>query len=584
VDGTGAAARRADVGVREGRIAAVGELSGWSAEVTLEAAGLVVAPGFIDMHTHSDLALLINPRAESKVRQGVTTEVIGQCGFSPAPALRGAKDAIRVLFGEWAEEVDWTWGGFGDYVEALRGKGTSVNVVPVVGHGVLRAGVMGQERRAAGRSEMAEMEALVRAAMEEGAFGVSTGLTYVPGMFADTEELVAVARPAAEAGGVYFSHIRGERETLLEAVGEAVEVGRRTGASVEISHLKAEGRGNWGKTAAALDAIERAREEGVEVSFDAYPYTAWNTSLAQLLPAWAREGGAEAIVGRLRDSAVRARVREELAAEAAADAGRWERRLLASVETDANRPLQGKTIAEIAGARGEAAEEVVMELLVEERAQAGMVGFGMCEEDVRRVLSHPAGVVGSDSAAQAPYGVLGKSHPHPRTYGTFARVLGHYVREEKLFSLEEGVAKMTGRPAAKLGLSDRGRIAPGMAADIVVFDAEMVAERATYEAPHQYAAGVRYVMVNGVVGRSIGGGWRGGCWGGGEVGGGWGTCPPSPRPPLRSALSYGECASRGEGHPPPSILPPPRGLRQPGRVLGSCGTRSRLIRGRGVLL
>ncbi len=499
IDGTGARRRRADVAIRSGRIAAVGELGEWQAEVVLEAAGLAVAPGFIDMHTHSDLSLLLNPRAESKIRQGVTTEVIGQCGFSPAPAPASRREAVRSSFGEWGEKVDWTWGSFGEYLEAFQAQGTSVNVVPVVGHGTIRSVVMGQEDRRPTEGDLRRMREVVARAMEEGAFGLSSGLYYAPGMFADTGELVALASVMSEAGGVYFSHIRGEGRDLLSSLREAIEIGRRAGVPVQISHLKAEGKQHWGRTEEALALIEEGRESGVDVGFDVYPYTAWNTSLAQMLPGWAREGGVEAIVSRLTDGTTRARIGEEIAEEAAADPGRWERRLLASANTERNRRVQGSTIAKISAERGRPPIETVLDILVEERLDASMVGFGMCEEDVRRVLSHPLATIGSDSASQAPYGILGEGHPHPRTYGTFARVLGHYAREEKLFSLEEGVAKMTGRAAERLGLKDRGRIAEGMAADVVVFDPERIVDMATYEVPHQYAAGVRWVIVNGKV-------------------------------------------------------------------------------------
>ncbi len=499
LDGTGAARTRADVAVKDGRILALGELGRAEADTVLDATGLVVAPGFIDMHSHSDLSLLINPRAESKLRQGVTTEVIGQCGFSPAPAPGPRADAIRAIFGVWAKEVDWSWGSYGEYLAALRQQGTSVNVVPVVGHGVLRAGVMGEENRPPTAGELEQMRAATRVAMEEGAFGMSSGLAYAPGMFADADELAALAAEIAPLGGIYFSHIRGEDERLLHAVSEAIEIGRRAGVPVQISHLKAEGRRNWGKTQAALELIEQARGQSVEVGFDAYPYTAWNTGLAQLLPPWAREGGREAVLSRLEEPLTRGRLADELAQAARADPGRWERRLLASAESEANRPLQGKTIAEIASLRGTPPEQAVLDLLIEERADAAMVGFGMCEEDVRRVLAHPLATIGSDSASQAPYGVLGRSHPHPRTYGTFARVLGRCARDEGLFSLEDAVAKMTGRAAARLGLLDRGKMEPGMAADIVVFDPETITDRATYEQPHQYAAGVRWVIVNGIL-------------------------------------------------------------------------------------
>lgn len=499
VDGTGAPGRPADVAIRGDRIAVVGRLEEWRGEVEVDASGLAVAPGFIDMHSHSDLALLVNPNAESKLRQGVTTEVTGMCGFSPAPARGEGKDAIREMFGQWGREVEWTWGGFGEYLEALRSRPASVNVFPVVGHGIIRAGVMGEDDRPPVGQELEAMREAVREAMEEGARGLSTGLVYAPGMFAKTDEVAALAREIAPFGGIYFSHIRGEADGLLSSIAEAVEVGRQAGVPVQIAHLKRDGRRNWGKAGEALAALERARQEGVEVSYDVYPYTAWNTGLGQMLPAWVREGGLEAMLGRLRDPATRERIAEELAAAAEGDPGRWGLRMIAAVETEANRRLQGMTLAGVAEGRGAPPELVVMDLLVEEGGHVSMVGFGMDERDVKEIIAHPIGMIGSDAAAVAPYGTLGLGHPHPRSYGTFPRVLGHYVREEKALSLEAAVAKMTGRPAEKLGLKDRGRVAPGMAADVVVFDPRAIADRATYQGPQQYPAGIHYVIVNGVV-------------------------------------------------------------------------------------
>jgi N-acyl-D-amino-acid deacylase len=499
VDGSGGPPRSAQVAVRDDRIAGVGELAGWRAARVIQAEGLAVAPGFIDMHSHSDLSLLINPLAESKLRQGVTTEVIGQCGFSPAPAPAASRERLRAMFGFWGHEVEWTWGSFSDYLASLRSHPTSVNVVPVAGHGVIRAVVMGEENRAPCAEELAAMRVAVREAMEQGARGLSTGLVYAPSMFATTEEVIALAREMAPMNGIYFSHIRGEADGLLSSIAEAVEIGRQAGVPVQIAHMKTEGRENWGKAGMALEAIERARAEGVEVTYDVYPYTAWHTGLAQLLPAWAREGGVERMLARLREPGTRAKVQAELAAGAAADPGRWERRMISAVETEANRALQGRTLAEISERRRGAAEEVVIDLLVEEQGHVSMVGFGMDEGDVKQIIAHPVSMIGSDAAAVAPYGTLGLGHPHPRAYGTFPRVLGRYVREEKALSLEAAVAKMTARPAAKLGLADRGRIAEGMAADLVVFDPQTVADRATYQQPQQYPIGIHYVIVNGVI-------------------------------------------------------------------------------------
>jgi len=499
IDGTGAAEQFADVAIQGDRIAAVGELGAWRARTRLKVRGLVVTPGFIDMHSHSDLSLLINPKAESKLRQGVTTEVIGQCGFSPAPAPEAQRAEVRAAFASWGEEVNWTWGRFRDYLDALRLNPTSVNVAPVVGHGTIRTAVMGESDRTPTTDELAHMRAMTQEALNDGAIGLSTGLVYAPGMFATTDEIVALAQLVAWAGGVYFSHIRGEADGLLHSIEEAIAIGRQAGLPVQISHLKAEGRRNWGKSEAALIEIDRARQEGMGVTFDVYPYTAWNTGLPQLLPAWAREGGIREMLDRLRDPVTREKLHRELAAAAASDPGRWERRMIASVESKANRRLQGMTLAEIAERRGVCPEKVALDLLLEEQGRVSMVGFGMDEKDLERIITHPAGMIGSDAAAVAPYGTLGEGHPHPRAYGAFPRVLGHYVRERGLLSMVKAIEMMTGKPAAKLGLRDRGMLAPGMAADVVVFDQDMVADLATYQDPHQYPTGIHYVIVNGVV-------------------------------------------------------------------------------------
>jgi N-acyl-D-amino-acid deacylase len=500
VDGTGEPGRAADVAVQGGRISAIGELGRWPAGTVVEAAGLVVSPGFIDMHSHSDLSLLINPRAESKLRQGVTTEVIGQCGFSPAPAPEERRGAVRAMFGGAAinESLEWSWGTMAEYLEMIRHRGISLNVVPVVGHATLRNVAVGMEDRPAGRAELGFMRRLVQEAMEEGAFGMSSGLVYIPSMFAPTEELIELAKVVAQHGGIYFTHIRGEADTLLTALDEATRIGRESGARVEVAHLKCEGSHNWGRSDRVLENLLQARAD-VDVRYDSYPYTAWNTGLAQLLPAWAREGGPEAMVARLCDPEGRERIRRFLVDAAEQEPGRWTRRLLSSAESESNRPLQGMTLDAIADLRMQPTEDVIMDLLVEEKGAAGMVGFGMRDDDVSRFVSSPLGTIGSDASAVAPYGDLSRGHPHPRTYGTFARVLGHYVREQKALTLEQAVHKMTGLPAQFLGLPDRGVLAPGKAADIVVFDPATVSDLSVYERPHQYAAGIRGVIVNGVL-------------------------------------------------------------------------------------
>jgi len=468
----------------------------------LEATGLVVAPGFIDAHSHSDLSLLQNPRAESKIRQGVTTEVIGQCGSSAAPLYGGAaKERSEFLGRTGGLQINWS--SLGDYLTEVEKKGVAVNVAPMVGHGNLRASVLGWEPRAATPAELEEMKNLLRRSLEEGALGLTTGLIYPPGSYAPTEEIIALAEVVAAYGGIYGSHIRGESDNLLEAVKEGIRIGREAGIFVEISHHKAAGRRNWGKTTVTLEMMETARREGVAVGCDVYPYTAASTSLSSLVPNWAQAGGKGAFLARLRDPAIRARLKEEIQKGIPG----WENFIAAAgfeniLITRTNRPesdLPGKTLAEIARERQADPTEVVFDLLIEEEANIGMVLFFMQEEDVRRVLRYSEAVIGSDASAAAPYGWLGQGKPHPRAYGTFARVLGHYVRQEGWLTLEEAVRKMTGQTAARYGLKGRGLIARGYYADLVIFDPAAIADRATYQEPHQYADGIHYVIVNGTI-------------------------------------------------------------------------------------
>lgn len=493
IDGTGRPRFEGDVALEGEHIAALGTLERERALHCLEVSGLVVCPGFVDIHSHSDLSLFVNPFAESKLLQGVTTEVVGNCGASAAPVPKEKRELMRGRLGFIAAEVDWRWESFGEYRQALGEAGLAVNVAPLVGHSTLRSVVVGEQRSPAGARELSEMRRLLSQALEEGAFGLSSGLTYVPGCFADTEELVELARVLPEAGGFYASHIRGEGQSLLSAVEEAIEIGRRSGAAVQISHLKADGRENWGKTEECLTRIEGA---GERVTYDAYPYTAWSTSLAQMLPEWARAGSSEEMRARLSDLDARTKLRAELER---GPEERWRERLIASVSRESNRWMQGLTLQQIAEKLERPPAVALLDLLAEEGQQATMVGFGMCERDVERVLAHPRGMIGSDAQASAPTGSLGRARPHPRAYGTFPRVLGHYVRERRLLTLEEAVAKMTLRPARKLGLADRGQLREGAAADVVVFDAEKIAERASYADPHQFPAGIAYVFVNGAL-------------------------------------------------------------------------------------
>ncbi len=499
IDGTGTAGGRADVGIRDDAIVAVGDLSREPAGSTLRASGRVLAPGFIDMHSHSDWRLWENRRAESKIRQGVTTEVVGNCGFSPAPASSEHLEALRGFALHVPAGMDFSWRSVGDYLRAFDQEGTAVNVVQLVGHGTLRIAAMGFARRAPDARELARMQQLFGDAMEDGAWGLSTGLIYAPGSYATTEEIVAVARLARRYRGFYASHIRGEGATLLDAVGEALRVGRQADVSVQVSHVKAAGRPNWGRVADALALIDAARAEGQDVMADVYPYTASSTTVRTLLPDWALEGGVEAMLVRLADPAERGRIRAELEAppdgQSLLDRVGWENVMIAACAR--RKDAEGRRVSEIAAARGLDPLDAALELIADEAGRAYMILFQLDEKDLRRALTHPAVMIGSDGSALAPYGPLGAGKPHPRSYGTFPRVLGEYARDQRVLGLAEAVHKMTGLPARRLGLRDRGVVRAGAKADLVVFDAKRVADRATYEEPHRYPAGVEHVLVAG---------------------------------------------------------------------------------------
>jgi N-acyl-D-amino-acid deacylase len=498
VDGTGRPGSRTDVGVRDETIAAVGDLSREPAGRTLNASGRVLAPGFIDMHSHSDWRLWGNRRAESKIRQGVTTEVVGNCGFSPAPTSAEYLDELRAFALFVPTGMDFSWRSVGEYLKAFDREGTALNVVQLVGHGTLRVAAMGFARRAPTAAELKTMQRLMTDAMNDGAWGLSTGLIYAPGSFATTDEIVTIARSAARYRGFYASHIRGEGATLLDAIREAIQVGREAQIPVQISHVKAAGRPHWGKVADALALIDAARAEGLDVMGDAYPYTASSTSLRTALPDWALEGGVSAMLERLKSAEMRERIRTDMqrpGGHSIMDRMGWENVMIAWCPK--RKDAEGKRVSQIAAARNLEPIDAVFELLRDAEGVASMILFQLDEADFRRVITHPAIMVGSDGSALATSGEMSVGKPHPRSYGTFPRVLGHYARDERLMSLPDAVHKMTGLPARRLGLRDRGEIRPGARADLVVFDPRRVADQATYEDPHRYPAGIEQVLVNG---------------------------------------------------------------------------------------
>jgi dihydroorotase/N-acyl-D-amino-acid deacylase len=473
VDGTGAPWVRADVAVTGDTIVAIRPRIEGSARRTIDAAGRVVAPGFIDIHTHAARGIFEVPTAENYVRQGVTTLVEGQDGSSPLPL-----------------------GAFLSKVAALH---PAVNFASLVGHGSVREAVMGRVGRAPSAAELARMQELVREAMREGAFGLSTGLFYVPGTFARTAEVIALARVAGEKGGIHVSHVRDEAGGVLDSVRETIAIGEEGRLPTQVTHHKMIGRAAWGRSVESLRLVEEARGRGVDATIDQYPYTASSTALsAALFPAWALEGGAAAVKKRIANPGERARIREVVVEKIRNERGGGDARNIAIAACGFDHSLEGKSLAQIAIGRGllptvESAADLAIEIV--ERGGASGIFHAISEEDVARILASPFTMVASDG--EIP--VFGRGAPHPRSYGTFARVLGVYVREKGLLTLEEAVRRMTSFPAARLGLGDRGLVRPGMKADLVVFDPEAVRDRATFDEPHRYAEGVHLVLVNGQV-------------------------------------------------------------------------------------
>ncbi len=496
IDGSGRPGERKDVAIRGMRIAAVDRLDGVEAKEIIDATGKIVAPGFIDSHSHADYTLPVSPTADSKVYQGVTTEVVGNCGISAAPlsfAMQAKKDA-NSLFGSFG--LSWNWDSFSSYLKLLEDTGTSVNIVTLVGHGTIREAVMGMSDTAPSPDQLDQMKNEVRKAFEAGAAGLSTGLIYAPNVYADTPEIIALARVAAEMGGFYTSHIRGEASTLLEAIDEAIEIGRRAQLPVEISHLKAELRVNWHKMGEAIAKIDEARALGLDISADMYPYNAFCTTMTSLLPAWALAGGKEAMCARLNDPVYRTEIRRSVARDARdGEPGYWEGTLIS--HCDKRPEYQGRNLQELADERKLAPEDLALDILLEVGGEVDMVQFAMKEENVEMGLGTGYVMIGSDGEGRAIEGRMSHGKPHPRNYGTFPRILGYYTRQRHVFPLEEAVAKMTGKPAQKFGLRERGLLRPGYFADITIFDPKRVSDTATFNDPHQYPVGIEYVFVNG---------------------------------------------------------------------------------------
>jgi N-acyl-D-amino-acid deacylase len=498
VDGGGDPARRADVGVIGDRITEVGDLTNQTAGHVIDATGLIVSPGFIDVQGQSGTTLLSDGNGESHLRQGITSEIIGE-GGSPAFWAPGSDEGASLApFG-----VTFDWTGFAGYFDRLRERGTTINVGTFVPATAVRRTVIGMDNRPPTAEELTRMEAMVDQAMRDGAFGLSSALIYVPGSFAKTDELVALAKVAARHKGIYISHIRGESFNLFNALDEAIGIGRDAGLPVVIYHLKVGAKANWGRMPEALAAIEKANAAGVRVSATMYPYAAGGTGLAATLPLWVQEGGREKMLERLKDPATRARARREI--ETKMDG--WENLLMAatfdgiqiaSVPRELDQSIIGKRLSQIATERKADIWDVYFQLLIESGGRTGALYHMMSEADVATGLRAAFVTIGTDSSALRAEGLLAQGSPHPRAYGTFPRVLGKYVREDKLFSVHDAVRRMTASAARQMGIRDRGLLTAGQMADIVVFNPETIRDNATYERPHQYPTGIEYVVVNGV--------------------------------------------------------------------------------------
>ncbi|UCH37149.1 MAG: D-aminoacylase [Candidatus Bathyarchaeota archaeon] len=508
VNGTGNPWFYSDIGIKKGKILKIGKLQRSEAERTLDADGFTICPGFIDAHSHSDMVIPFNPNLNSALHQGVTTLITGQCGYSLAPVTASNRELLINSLSPFTPQntsLDISWLTFEEYLQWEIQQEPAANIGHLLGHGTLRIAVLGIEDRDPSLAELNKMKQLVAEAMHAGALGISTGLIYPPGIYAKTLELVELAKIVATFGGIYASHIRGEGRTLIKAVNEAITIGETAHLPIEISHHKASGCSYWGQTSNTLRIIDDARTRGIDVTYDQYPYTAGMTSLVTLLPPWVHEGGLKALLNRLTSLPLRKQIRKDMENglpgwENIGVTNGWEKIRVSSVKTESNRVLQGKTLKEIADER-ESSDvfTVLFDLILEEEGEATMIIFSMCEDDVRQVLVHPAQMVGSDSWSTTPNGVMGNWKPHPRFYGTYPRILGKYVREEKILTFEDAIRRMTAFPAQRYGLHDRGVIREGAWADLVVLDAENVMDRADYDDPHRYPCGVQYVLVNGEI-------------------------------------------------------------------------------------
>ncbi|HEY2361047.1 MAG TPA: D-aminoacylase [Candidatus Angelobacter sp.] len=501
IDGTGSPWYSGDIGIRNGRIAAIGFLGPAAAKRSIDAHGMVVAPGFIDMLGQSEITILVNPHLPSKIFQGITTEITGE-GGSVAPLNDAIIKADRVSYDHYKITPDWRT--LRQYFARLEKQGMGINLATYVGATQVRRMVLGDDKVQPTPAQLDQMRALVRDAMRDGAVGVSTSLQYAPAPYASTEELIALAGEASKFGGIYATHMRSEGSAITAAIDEAVRIGREAHIPVEIWHLKAAGKPQWGWMPQIIAQIEKARASGVDVGANTYAYPAWFNSFSAFIPPWAHDGGDAKMIEHLKDPAIRARIRKEMETPSDDWDNEWqeiagpEAILVSVVQNPQLLPLQGKTIAEIAKLWNKDAFDTIFDLLIQDNAFTQVAVFGMSEPDVALALQQPWVSVDNDSQGTAPDGLLGQEHPHPRAYGTFPRILRKYVREEKKLRLEDAIRKFSALPAQRMRLADRGVLKAGMWADVVIFDPQTITDRATFEDPNQLSVGMQYVLVNGV--------------------------------------------------------------------------------------
>jgi N-acyl-D-amino-acid deacylase len=501
VDGTGSPWYSGDLAIRGGKIVAVGRVLDGTAKKTIDARGMVVAPGFIDMLGQSDLSILVRPQLPSKIFQGITTEFTGE-GSSAAPLDPRIVAADRISYEHLKITPDWRT--FAQYFARLERQGIGINVGHYVGATQVRRIVLGDDDRAPSSDELEQMRLLVRQAMQDGAVGLSTSLQYPPAPFAKTDELIALASEASHHGGSYATHMRSESDDILPALDEAIRIGREARIPVEIWHIKVAGKRNFGRMPEVIAKIDSARRAGVDIAADTYAYTAWFNSLSAMIPPWAHDGGAAKLLERLRDPAARQRMRRDMETQGSWENNAWQEIsnpdaiLIGAVQNPALLPLQGKTLGAIARERKADPIDALFDLLIQDQAYTSVAVFGMDEQDVTLALQQPWVSINNDSQGTAPDGILGQDHPHPRAYGTFPRILRKYVREEHRLTLEDAIRKFTSLPAGRMRLSDRGVLKAGMWGDVVVFDPDSVKDLATFEKPNQLSQGMGWVLVNGV--------------------------------------------------------------------------------------